>query len=83
MNIWFELIGYIGMAFVLVSFLMRDIKWLRIFNLIGGTICCVYGFVTNTYATAVLNLCLVIINFTALIIYYIRVNKKNKEQKEE
>jgi len=80
---YYELIGYIGMAFVLCSFLMRDIKWLRILNLVGGVLCCVYGFITQTYATAFLNLCLVIINFSSPFVYIIRKKHKPKNTQED
>ena len=72
----YELIGYVGMIFVLVSFIMKGMFWLRFFNMIGGAVCCVYGFLTNTYATAVLNLLLVIINLVYLVIYLV---KKRRE----
>lgn len=73
---YFEVIGYLGMFFVILSFLLKNMTWLRLLNMIGGSLCMIYGFVTKTYPTAILNLILVIINFCFLIKYYITKNKK-------
>ena len=58
----FDIIGYVGMAFVLVSFLLSDMKWLRIINMVGGILSLIYGILTNTLPTAILNASLVTIN---------------------
>lgn len=59
---WIEILGYVGMVIVLISFLLTDMKWLRIVNMTGGTISLVYGILTNTLPTALLNASLVAIN---------------------
>lgn len=69
---YFDLIGYLGMAFVIISFLCKRLSLLRILNLIGGSLCMVYGFITKTYPTAILNLILVIVNLWYTIIYFIK-----------
>ena len=79
MQIFFEIIGYLGMAFVLSSFLMKNIMWLRILNIVGAVLCSTYGFVTYTYPTAILNLLLIIIN-VAMIITDVVKNKKAKKE---
>ena len=79
-NIVFDIIGYVGMAFVIVSFLMKDIRWLRFFNLIGGVLSCSYGILTKTYPTAALNFVLVCINTSFPISYYIKNRKKNNKE---
>lgn len=83
-QIWIEVVGYVGMAFVLVSFLMTKIIWLRILNLIGAICCCIYGFITKTYPTAILNSALIAIN-AAMPIRWLIVNKirKKKETTQE
>ena len=73
---WFDIIGYLGMLFVVCSFLMKNIRWLRLLNVIGGILSCVYGFLTKTYPTAVLNLILVTINISFPIKYIIGKNKE-------
>lgn len=69
--IWIEVIGYLGMALVLASFLMKDIKWVRTVNICGAILSAVYGILTNTWATSILNFSLIIINviYLTIIIY--------------
>ncbi len=61
-----EAIGYLGSTLVLVSFLMVSVVRLRIVNTIGSVIFTVYAFIIHSYPTAIMNLCLVMIN-----IYYL------------
>lgn len=70
-----ELLGYTGMLFVVMSFAMKDIIWLRILNIIGAVLSCAYGFITKTYPTAILNLILTGINIVYLIIYFVKRRK--------
>ncbi len=62
-----QLIGYIGSALVLVSFLMVSVYKLRVVNSIGSVVCVIYGFIIGAYPTVVMNLCLVAINVYYLI----------------
>lgn len=66
-----ELIGYLGSILVLVSFLMASVVKLRIINAAGGTICAVYAMIIQSYPTALMNFCLVLIN----IYYLVRLRK--------
>ena len=61
-DIMLEIFGYLGMVVVLISFLLTDIKWLRVVNMTGGLICLIYGILTETWPTAMLNASLVTIN---------------------
>jgi hypothetical protein len=96
LSIIFDIIGYVGMAFVLVSFLLSDMKWLRIINMVGGILSLIYGILTNTLPTAILNASLVTINGLHLAPTLINEKKaksvnnepdsaynQNEEQKEE
>ena len=74
-NLFIEALGYIGIAFVILSFIMKDIIWLRLFNVVGAVLSCLYGFLTKTYPTAVLNLSLLLINVGYLIKYFIGKHK--------
>jgi len=71
--IW-ELVGYLGSALVLVSLLMSSIIKLRIINMIGSIIFCVYAFKIHSIPTAVMNLALVGIN----IYFLFRLIKSQK-----
>ena len=73
MDIFIEVLGYIGMALVLLSMAMTKVERLRWINLSGSVFCIIYGICTNTWPTALLNLGLATIN----IIQLIRL-KKNK-----
>lgn len=75
MNIWLEVFGYLGMALVLTSMAMTKVERLRWFNLAGSAVCLIYGALTNTWPTALLNLGLAIIN----IIQLIRLKKQKNE----
>ena len=67
MNVYLEIFGYMGMALVLVSMMMTSVKWLRIINMSGAVICAIYGILTNTWPTALLNIGLLIIQMVQLI----------------
>ncbi len=58
-----EAVGYLGSALVLVSFLMASVVKLRVVNAVGSTIFAVYALIIHSYPTAVMNICLVLINF--------------------
>ena len=67
MNIYLEIFGYVGMALVLVSMMMTNTKKLRTINLVGAVVCMIYGILTNTWPTALLNFGLGIIQVIQLI----------------
>ncbi len=62
-----EAIGYTGSALVLVSFLMVSVVKLRVVNSIGSIIFTIYAFLIHSYPTAIMNLCLVLINIYYLV----------------
>ena len=70
-----EMVGYLGSALVLVSFLMASVVKLRVINSIGGAIFAVYALIIQSYPTALMNICLVIIN-----IYYLMKLRKTDQQ---
>lgn len=62
----FEIIGYVGSALVLLSFLMSSVIKLRIVNALGSVVSVAYGLMVHTYPTVVMNAALIIIN-----VYYL------------
>ena len=70
-----DIIGYIGSAFVLASFLMATVKKLRIINSIGSIVTIVYGVLIQAFPTVLMNACLLIIN-----IYYLVKMFRYKEE---
>ena len=57
-----ELIGYAGSVLVILSMLMSSVVKLRIVNSVGSFIFAIYALIIQSYPTAVVNLCLVVIN---------------------
>ncbi len=59
-----EWIGYIAMASLLVSFMMKDVTKLRIINSIGCAFFVIYGFMLATaWPIVVTNSAIICINF--------------------
>ncbi len=70
-----EIVGYLAMLTLLVSFMMKDVTKLRIINSIGCLLFVIYGFLLNTsYPIVVTNTAIILINFYYLFI----ANKKKK-----
>jgi hypothetical protein len=65
-NVFFEIVGITGTLFVLLSFLMKDLKKVRIINIIGAVLFVVYGVLINAYSTWILNGVLIIIHIIFL-----------------
>lgn len=63
----YELIGYLGSALVLISFMMTSVVKLRLFNMVGSVITMIYGFMIQAYPTVLLNGVLLIINLVQLV----------------
>ena len=68
----FEIIGYVGSAFVLASFLMASVVRLRIINSVGCIVSVVYGLLIHAYPTVIMNAALLLIN----IFFLIRMSKQ-------
>ena len=74
-----EIFGYVGTALVLLSFTMRDIKWLRMINIVGSAISMTYALIMNTMPVVVLNGSLILINGIQLA----RILRREREIREE
>ena len=66
-----ELFGLLGSIFVLISFLINDIKKVRIINIIGALLFVVYGILINAFSTWFLNGALILIH-----LYYLFIKRK-------
>ena len=74
-----EIVGYIASLVVLISFLMKDIKLLRIVNTVGCSIFIIYGFLLNySYPIIITNIAIVIIN---LVFLYKLIRNRSIETK--
>ena len=59
---WTEVMGYVGSALVLISFLMTSVVKLRLVNMAGSIISCTYALIIGSYPLALMNFALVLIN---------------------
>ena len=62
-----EVLGYIAMGFVGISFLMKNILTLRLLNLIGAATFIVYGIMLNEPPIYILNAFIVVVNLYYLL----------------
>lgn len=67
-----ELVGYLAMITLLISFMMKEMKTLRIVNSIGCAVWVLYGFMLQiAWPVVITNIAIIGINF-----YYLFFNKK-------
>lgn len=78
-----ELFGYFGTALVLLSFIMTNIKWLRVVNMAGGIVSLIYAICVNTMPVVVLNASVTVINAIQLIRIIINEKKAVKSDSPE
>lgn len=64
-------IGYLAMAVLLVSFMMKNVTKLRIINSVGCGIFILWGILIQQYPVVITNTSIVLINF-----YYLFIKKK-------
>lgn len=57
-----EIWGYISMIVVVISMMMKNIKWLRIINSVSCAMFIVYGLLINSYPVVILNSIVILIN---------------------
>ena len=62
-----DTIGWIATFFVIVSFLIDNILWLRVVNLIGASLWLAYGIVDLSYSIIFLNVVIVSIQIFKII----------------
>lgn len=75
----YEIIGLTATTFVLLSFLMREVKSIRIVNIIGAVCFVIYGMLINSLSTWIMNGVLIVIH----VIYLVKIYKSESEKKEK
>ncbi len=65
-----EWVGYAAMISLMISFLMKDIKKLRIINTLGCLLFVIYGFMLGSYPIIITNAFISMVN-----IYYLFIKK--------
>lgn len=63
---YIELIGYAASLFVLLSFVMKDMKKLRMVNIIGCGLFIVYGVLLGSFPIIITNAAITLVN-----VYYL------------
>lgn len=66
----YEVIGIFATLFVLASFIVNDIRKVRIINIAGAALFVVYGLLIGAFSTWLLNAMLIVIH-----IYYLVTRK--------
>lgn len=61
-----EIWGYFAMCIVLISMMMKNMKWLRILNSIACAMFIFYGFVLGAYPIIIMNILVIVINLVRL-----------------
>lgn len=62
----YEIVGIIATVFVLISFMVNDIKKVRVINIIGAILFVIYGYAIGAFSTWLLNGILVFIHLYKL-----------------
>lgn len=62
-----ELLGYLGTFFVVISFMVKDIFYLRVLNVIGAILITIYAIIIKAWPVALLDGFIVLINLYHLI----------------
>ena len=70
MEIFIEILGYLGTALVIISMLMTSITRLRIINMCGGLVTLVYCIMIHSTPMLLMNAILIATNLVQLIRYY-------------
>lgn len=73
-----EIAGFIATTLVFVSFLPKDVKPIRWFNLVGCIFFVVYGFGIGAFWTGFMNFCLIFVQ----IYHLVKIYKKERGQNE-
>ena len=66
----YEIIGIAGTVLILIAFLNKSEKRIRVFDAVGAVCFVVYGLLTKTWSTAILNFALIIIQAVKLARLY-------------
>lgn len=62
----YEFLGIIGMVLILIGFMSKNERTIRMFDMVGAMFFVLYGALTNTYSTLALNAVLILINYIRL-----------------
>ncbi len=58
-----NIVGWAATIFIIISFLINNMLWLRIINMIGAALWLTYGIIDTSYSIIFLNVIIVSIQF--------------------
>ena len=58
-----NIVGWAATIFIIISFLINNMLWLRIINIIGAALWLTYGIIDTSYSIIFLNVIIVSIQF--------------------
>ena len=58
-----NIVGWAATIFIIISFLINNMLWLRIINMVGATLWLTYGIIDTSYSIIFLNVIIVSIQF--------------------
>lgn len=75
-----EIAGFIATTLVFISFLPKDVKPIRWFNLVGCIFFVIYGFGIGAFWTGFMNFCLIFVQIYHLVKIYKKERKQNESK---
>ena len=58
-----DIVGWAATIFIIISFLINNLLWLRIINMVGAALWLTYGIIDTSYSIIFLNVIIVSIQF--------------------
>ncbi len=58
-----DMVGWAATLFIIISFLINNMLWLRIINMVGASLWLTYGIIDTSYSIIFLNVIIVSIQF--------------------
>ena len=58
-----DIVGWTATIFIIISFLINNMLWLRIINMVGAALWLTYGIIDTSYSIIFLNVIIVSIQF--------------------
>ena len=58
-----DIVGWAATLFIIISFLINNMLWLRIINMVGAALWLTYGIIDTSYSIIFLNVIIVSIQF--------------------
>jgi hypothetical protein len=74
-----DAIGHLATVVVVISFLMKDIRKLRLLSMTGSAIFLIYGFILMLWPVIIINVLLILVNLRALIYLKMGIDEQTEK----